>query len=291
MKILECHSKGDKRFSALYAQITIEGKKVTIENFYQNAKKLEDGTIAGKGKDFHHLEIFGKIIPKHYCSQFYDMLWIQYFMENPSLYDYAKTFDDYKDIFKGKAINTQEDTIRRICKKGLENVYKECMELKSLIKKGNKIPTIEGDIFNSKENIIAHQTNCKGVMGAGIAKTIRDNFPNVYREYKDYCNKEDQSENLGTIQVIKVNDNKYIANLFGQYAYGRQTLQTNYNALKKCLRLIAEYAKENKLSIAIPYKIGCVNAGGDWNVVENLIKETIDEFKVPIVLYKFTTYK
>ena len=61
MKVLECHSKGDKRFSALYAQVTIEGKKVTIEKFYQNAKKLKDGTIASKGKDFHHLEIFDKL--------------------------------------------------------------------------------------------------------------------------------------------------------------------------------------------------------------------------------------
>ena len=32
-----------------------------------------------------------------------------------------------------------------------------------------------GDLLNAKENIIAHQVNCKGVMGAGIAKLIKNN--------------------------------------------------------------------------------------------------------------------
>ena len=92
--ILECHSKGDKRFSALFAEITIQNKKITIEQFYQNAKRLFDGSIAGKGKDFNYLYVFDKVIPKEYCSQFFLLLWVQYFLENDDLYQYACTFDD-----------------------------------------------------------------------------------------------------------------------------------------------------------------------------------------------------
>lgn len=33
---------------------------------------------------------------------------------------------------------------------------------------------IKGDILNVTEGIIVQQVNCKGVMGAGLAKQIRD---------------------------------------------------------------------------------------------------------------------
>ena len=287
MKVLQCHSKGDKRFSALFAEVTIGGKKITIEEFYQKAKRLKDGSLPKKGQAFHHLEIFGKIIPKEYCSEFYDMIWVQYFMENKDLYEYAKTFDDYEDIFKGKSWNNQEKTIRRICKEGLESVYDSCSNIKALINKNNKIPTIEGDIFNSRENIIAHQTNCKGVMGAGIAKSIKDKYPKVFYEYRDYCDVDDQLNILGTVQIVEASKDRKIANVFGQYMYGRQTRQTNYDALRKALESLGEYAKDNDLSIAIPYKIGCANAGGDWNTVEGIILDVINKYQVPIVLYKF----
>ena len=36
-----------------------------------------------------------------------------------------------------------------------------------------------GDLLNAKENIIAHQVNCKGVMGAGIAKLIKNNLISI----------------------------------------------------------------------------------------------------------------
>lgn len=32
------------------------------------------------------------------------------------------------------------------------------------------IKTIEGNILDAEEDIICHQVNCKGVMGAGLAK-------------------------------------------------------------------------------------------------------------------------
>lgn len=41
MKTLRCDSQGDKRFSALYAQVVVEGKLDTIENHYQLAKRFE----------------------------------------------------------------------------------------------------------------------------------------------------------------------------------------------------------------------------------------------------------
>lgn len=37
-----------------------------------------------------------------------------------------------------------------------------------------------GDLLASDCNVICHQVNCKGVMNAGIAKAIRNKYPQVY---------------------------------------------------------------------------------------------------------------
>lgn len=46
---------------------------------------------------------------------------------------------------------------------------------------------IEGDLFDQKVQALAHGVNCKGLMGAGIAKPFRDKFPLMYEEYVLMC--------------------------------------------------------------------------------------------------------
>ena len=48
--ILECSSKGDKRFSALYAKVKVFGVYDSIENHYQNCKRDINNQVVGKGK-------------------------------------------------------------------------------------------------------------------------------------------------------------------------------------------------------------------------------------------------
>lgn len=45
-----------------------------------------------------------------------------------------------------------------------------------------------GDLLKQdKVDIICHQTNCKGVMGAGIAFQIKRTYPEVFKKYKEFC--------------------------------------------------------------------------------------------------------
>ena len=43
------------------------------------------------------------------------------------------------------------------------------------------------DIFTADETFICHQVNCKGVMGAGLAKQIADKYPLVKERYLEMC--------------------------------------------------------------------------------------------------------
>lgn len=141
------------------------------------------------------------------------------------------------------------------------------------------------DILNCKENIIVHQTNCLGVMGKGLAQQIKQKYPEVFNGYYHYCKTNTAESIFGTSLICEANDGKYIANLFGQLSYGKD-LQTDYDKFKTALQEIHTFAKENKLSVAIPYKIGCGLAGGDWNTVYDIISEIFYD-SVECNLYKY----
>lgn len=137
MNILECSSKGDKRFSAFYAKIKLFGKYDSIENHYQLAKRFGDFIPRtwkdSKGKKPTHLHINGKDYDLKYTIAFYELMWVKYLDENPELVEYAKQFDEFHDMFKGKnAVVCQADVIRDYIQKGRGYVigkHKEFIEL------------------------------------------------------------------------------------------------------------------------------------------------------------------
>lgn len=133
------------------------------------------------------------------------------------------------------------------------------------------IYNIVGDLLKQdKVDIICHQTNCRGVMGAGIALQIKNIYPGVFRKYKKYCDLY-RSELLGKVLFVNCDDGKTVANLFGQDSYGRGFCQTDYAALEKAISSVCNIATKTKKSVGFPYKIGCDLAGGDWNIVSKII--------------------
>ena len=143
------------------------------------------------------------------------------------------------------------------------------------------IKQIYGNLLEQEYNIIAHQVNCKGVKGGGLALQIKKKYYNVYKEYFYLChNAKKSSDLLGSIQPIKTNKQQYIVNVFGQDDFGKNKKQTDYNALNLALSKLHAFMKEKQLNtIGFPYKFGSGLAGGDWNVVFNMIKKEFDDDK------------
>ena len=125
--------------------------------------------------------------------------------------------------------------------------------------------TITGNILDVTEGIICHQVNCQGKMGAGIALQIRRKWPQVYIDYLNAHHKGLLF--LCNVTTTQVGPNLYVANLCGQDRYGRDKRYTDYPALASCLSLVASMNRPTY----IPYNMGCVNAGGDWKIVADMI--------------------
>jgi O-acetyl-ADP-ribose deacetylase (regulator of RNase III) len=65
------------------------------------------------------------------------------------------------------------------------------------------------DAFDKGEvNVIGHIVNCQGVMGSGIAKSIKERYPQVFNEYRGQINiaKKEYSEEdiLGFTQMLNL---------------------------------------------------------------------------------------
>lgn len=144
----------------------------------------------------------------------------------------------------------------------------------------------DGDLLESKCEVICHQTNCKGVMGSGIARTIRVFYPEAYEALR---RRYEQGEaKLGVIDLVPTllgGFMRCVVNCYGEYDYlPRGVVHTDYEALQKCFNAIAAEFEGSGYTIGFPYKIGCGLAGGDWDIVSKMIENTFegDKWKVEI---------
>lgn len=156
------------------------------------------------------------------------------------------------------------------------------------------ITITKGDLLKSGERYVAHQVNCMGVMGAGIAKQIREMYPECYAGYKKFLDiRCGMSNILGDIYIYK-QEGITIFNLFSQRDFGRGKCHTNYDALSaaliKAMGCIKKDCVDSACSaashLALPYGIGCGLAGGNINVVNEVIKDASEVTGVDIVMYK-----
>lgn len=147
---------------------------------------------------------------------------------------------------------------------------------------------IDGDITKATDvDFIIHQVNCRGKMGSGVAKAIREKYPVVYTEYNKVCSSSIPSRLLGFTQYVQISkENKpyYVVNMFTQENFGYDGAQyTSLEAFKKSLENINKNCAN--YTVAFPWKIGCVRGGANWDEVLPLICKTLTDVK-EIVFYR-----
>ena len=155
---------------------------------------------------------------------------------------------------------------------------------------------IKGDIFNwiKDGGIICHQTNYFGVMGAGIAAAIRHKLLSheQYAKYVELCRMGGRTL-LGHVQYLECDGGITVANCFcqddGRADANRPNAEytiTRYGEMKRCLIDIRSKAKLEGKRVYIPYKIGCGIAGGDWGMVQSIIKDVFGKSPVDAVIVR-----
>ncbi len=142
----------------------------------------------------------------------------------------------------------------------------------------------KGDLLEMAEqgqfNIIIHGCNCHNTMGSGIARQIRERYPQAYDA--DCATNYADRNKLGTISVALANNRAgekfVIVNAYTQYDFNRGGVLNDvfeYDAFKNILNGFARDASP-AMNIGLPY-IGMGLAGGDKKrilaMIETFAKE------------------
>lgn len=160
-----------------------------------------------------------------------------------------------------------------------------------------KIEYIKGNIFDFLPNyqnttILCHICNDLGIMGGGIALTIKNKFPKAFQHYSDWYKNYCKLNNnkflpLGITQFIPINQTLYIANMIAQHDidYINDIPPIRYQALENCLDQVANYSLINNAQVIGP-KFGAGLAGGDWNIIETIIQNKLCNQNIQVTIFE-----
>ena len=160
---------------------------------------------------------------------------------------------------------------------------------------------IKGDMLEADLDYYCHQVNCQGRMASGIAKSIKTKWHKVYEDYIAKCDDVrdkviemcgsweshiDVSEVLlGDIQLVQVDVDKTVINMFAQQYYGYDGKRyTSYDGFWSCLGKIREEVPHGS-KIGFPDHIGCGLGGANWEVIKTMIWEALSE-DYDVYIYK-----
>ena len=132
---------------------------------------------------------------------------------------------------------------------------------------------IKGNIFNSSAQVLVNTVNCVGVMGRGIALECKLRFPEMYKNYKKFC--DQKKIQPGILQIWK-DSSPWILN-FPTKSDWRDPSKFEY--LEKGLdKFVKTYSEKGITSIAFPL-LGASLGGLPEEKVFELMKNKLSDLK------------
>lgn len=145
-------------------------------------------------------------------------------------------------------------------------------------KVGNLIELAQKGHFD----LIAHGANCFCTFGAGIAKAIKNTFPEAYK--KDLETVKGDYKKLGHFSLAEISlesgGRLAVANLYTQYYWGKanttnDTKDVRYKAIEDSLLRLKKITNKDS-RIGLP-KLGAGLAMGKWEVIEKIISDILPQ--------------
>lgn len=153
----------------------------------------------------------------------------------------------------------------------------------------NGITYKTGDATNPDEpSLIAHICNNAGGWGAGFVMALSavDEGPeDAYRQwYRNGKTKSGIPFQLGEVQLVRFGDH-IVANMVAQNNVDPKARPPiDYDALRTCLEKLTLIAQRSGLPVVGP-KFGSGIAGGDWDVIEEMIEDTLIAHDIHVTIF------
>jgi O-acetyl-ADP-ribose deacetylase (regulator of RNase III) len=155
-------------------------------------------------------------------------------------------------------------------------------------------------------DVIAHGCNCHSTMGAGLAPQMAKVFGcDVFEmelwgstieklgniDYATFALTDVGPINLDDYEVHTYHPELIVVNAYTQYNYGKNHKDgslrpADYEAITLCMRKMNSVFKGKHIGLPL---IGAGLAGGDWEIIKNIIQTELADCNVTIVHYDGTT--
>ncbi len=135
-------------------------------------------------------------------------------------------------------------------------------------------------MFETSAQTLVNTVNCVGVMGKGVAKTFKEQYPSMFSDYKQRCNQKQ----------VKPGEPYFYNDMLGVSILNFPTKDhwrsvSRLSDVIKGLDIFVEKYKEWGItSIAFP-PLGCGNGGLDWAVVGPLMYQRLSSLDIDIEIY------
>lgn len=147
----------------------------------------------------------------------------------------------------------------------------------------------KGNIFTTECDVIVNTVNCSGVMGAGIAYEFRLRYPDMFKKYKELCDKK--LLEIGKLWIYSINDEnifkeKYTRVLnFPTKNFWKLPSKAEY--LEKGLEKFVETYKDKHIhSIAFPL-LGASKGGISEQTSVDIMKRYLSDLDIRIEIWYY----
>jgi O-acetyl-ADP-ribose deacetylase (regulator of RNase III) len=149
------------------------------------------------------------------------------------------------------------------------------------------IEFVTGDILKSKAQAIAHGVAPSDHFNQGLALSLREQWPSLYKDFRHYCHTQKVDE--GTLWTWKGAGGPIIFNLFTQKAPTTDDGNPGSSSetyINNCLKNLTKEMKEQNIeSLAIP-RLATGVGRMSWEVVKPLLLKHFEGTKTKVFVYE-----
>lgn len=146
---------------------------------------------------------------------------------------------------------------------------------------------VTGDLLMSDAQAIAHGVAPNDSFNQGLAHTLREQLPAMYKDFRHYC--QTQHPKSGEVWSWGGAEGVRVVALFTQdaaYDHGSKPGKASTAHVNHALKaLAAECRKQGWSSIALP-RLATGVGGLDWAEVKPLIEKQLGELGIPVIVYE-----
>jgi O-acetyl-ADP-ribose deacetylase (regulator of RNase III) len=135
------------------------------------------------------------------------------------------------------------------------------------------------DLFTSPAQTLVNTVNTVGVMGKGIAKAFKERYPEMFRLYREYCERGELR--TGNLMLWRGPD-RWVLNFPTKTTW---RLPSEIEYIESGLRRFVETYEELGITSASFPSLGCGNGNLDWHEVKPIMERYLKSVQIPIYIH------